>query len=101
VARSKNFLVEQGVPAGSIETRSRGKQELLTPAEVRQQMENNPDITPADRRTLLGAGFQGIVMAQNRRVDVVLSGSGQKSVRRFPFNAKDAHTLLDDKQLVR
>jgi hypothetical protein len=40
-------------------------------------------------------------LAQNRRVDIVLSVAGQKSVRRYPFNAKDALTLLDDKQLVR
>ena len=101
VARSKSFLVEQGVPAASIETRSLGKQDLLTAAQVREQMENNPDLTPGDRQRLLGAGFKGIVLAQNRRVDVVLSGTGQKSTRRYPFNAKDAHTLLDDKQLVR
>ena len=64
-------------------------------------MENNPDVTPADRRRLLGADFRGIVLAQNRRVDIVLSTTGQQSIRRYPFNAKDAHTLLDDKQLVR
>ena len=64
-------------------------------------MENNPDMTVGDRRRLLGAGFQGIVLAQNRRVDIVLSGTGQQSVRRYPFNARDAHTLLDDRQLVR
>ena len=101
VARVKSFLVEQGVPAASIETRSLGKQDLLTPAQVREQMENSPDLTTEDRRKLFGAGFQGIVLAQNRRVDIVLSGTAQKSVRRYPFNAKDAHTLLDDRQLVR
>jgi outer membrane protein OmpA-like peptidoglycan-associated protein/opacity protein-like surface antigen len=100
VERSKSFLVEQGVPAANIETQSLGKQDLLTPAQVREQMENNPDLTPGDRRRLLGADFQGIVMAQNRRVDVVLSTTGQQSVRQYPFNAKDAHTLLDDKRLV-
>ena len=36
----------------------------------------------------MGAGFNGIVLAQNRRVDIVLSGTGQKSVRRYPFNAR-------------
>ena len=45
VARSKNFLVEQGVPAASIETRSLGKQQLLSTAQVKQQMENNPKIS--------------------------------------------------------
>jgi outer membrane protein OmpA-like peptidoglycan-associated protein len=100
VARSKSFLVEQGIPAGSIETRSLGKQHLLTSAQVKQQMENNPDVTPEERQRFLSADWNGIVLAQNRRVDIILSSTGQKSVRRYPFNAKDAATLLDDKQLV-
>jgi hypothetical protein len=33
-------------------------------------------------------------MANNRRVDVTLSTTGEQSVRQFPFNAKDALTLL-------
>jgi outer membrane protein OmpA-like peptidoglycan-associated protein len=103
VARSKSFLVEQGVPEAKIDTRSFGKQEMLSPAQVRQQMRENPDLTSEDRRRLLSAhtDWKGIVLAQNRRVDIVLSVAGQKSVRRYPFNAKDALTLLDDKQLVR
>ena len=101
VERSKKFLVEHGVPSDRIDTQSLGKQDLLTPAQIREQMESNTDMTPGDRKRLLGADFRGIVLAQNRRVDIVLSGTGQQSVRRYPFNAKDAHTLLDDKQLVR
>jgi outer membrane protein OmpA-like peptidoglycan-associated protein/opacity protein-like surface antigen len=94
VARSKSFLVEQGVPEGSIETRSFGKEQNLDAAQVREQMEQNPDITPAERQRLL-SNLQVIVLAQNRRVDVVLSGTGQQSVRRYPFNAKDALTLIN------
>jgi len=102
VGRSKSFLVEQGVPEASIETRSLGKQDMLSAAQVRQQMENNPELTPEDRRRIQGlANWKGIVLAQNRRVDVVLKSTGQESTRRYPFNAKDALTLLDDKQLVR
>ena len=33
-------------------------------------------------------------LANNRRVDVTLSTTGEQSVRRFPFSAKDALTLL-------
>jgi hypothetical protein len=33
-------------------------------------------------------------LANNRRVDITLSTTGEQSVRRFPFNAKDALTLL-------
>lgn len=96
VARSKSFLVEQGVPAANIETRSFGKEQNLEAAQVREQMEQNPDLTPQDRqKLLLGGNMQAIVLAQNRRVDVVLSGTGQQSTRRYPFNAKDALTLIN------
>ncbi len=101
VARSKSFLVEQGVPAASIETQSLGEQDMLSPAQVRQQMENNPELTSEDRERLLSANLQGIVLAHNRRVDIVLRPTGKQSIRRYPFNAKDALTLLDDRQLVR
>jgi len=33
-------------------------------------------------------------LANNRRVDVTLSTTGEQSERRFPFSAKDALTLL-------
>jgi hypothetical protein len=36
-------------------------------------------------------------LANNRRVDVTLSTTGEQSVRRFPFNAHDALTLLSRK----
>jgi outer membrane protein OmpA-like peptidoglycan-associated protein len=102
VARSKSFLVEQGVPEASIKTRSLGKQDMLSAAQVRQQMERNPELSPQDRRRIQGlANWKGIVLAQNRRVDIILKATGQESTRRYPFNAKDALTLLDDKQLVR
>ena len=94
VARSKSFLIEQGVPEGSIETRSFGKEQNLDAAQVREQMEQNPDLTPQDRQRLF-SNMQAIVLAQNRRVDVVLTGTGQQSTRRYPFNAKDALTLIN------
>jgi len=99
VAVSKRFLVEQGVPEGSIETRSFGKHEQLNESQVHQQIEENPDLTPEDRQELF-AHMQSVILAQNRRVDIVLTATGQESVRRYPFNAKDALTLLRDKALV-
>jgi hypothetical protein len=38
-----------------------------------------------------------MVLANNRRVDVTLSTSGQQSARRYPFNAKDFLTLINTK----
>ena len=98
VALSKRFLVEQGVPEASIETHSFGEREQLDNAQVHQQIEENPDLTPEERQELF-THMKSIILAQNRRVDIVLSTTGQKSTRRYPFNAKDALTLLSDKAL--
>ena len=35
-----------------------------------------------------------LVLANNRRVDVTLSTTGEQSVRRYPFNAKDYLALI-------
>jgi outer membrane protein OmpA-like peptidoglycan-associated protein/opacity protein-like surface antigen len=98
VAVSKSFLVEQGVPETSIETRSFGEHQQLDESQVRQQIQDNSNLTPEDRRKMV-ANLHSIILAQNRRVDIVLTATGQQSVRRYPFNAKDALTLLSDKAL--
>jgi len=38
-----------------------------------------------------------IVLANNRRVDISLSATGQQSVHRYPFNANDALELISEK----
>jgi len=96
VARTKQFLVEQGVPEASIETRGLGKEEELTADQVKALVEQNPDLSDAERAKVLH-DLNVIVLAQNRRVDVTLSTTGQQSVRLYPFNAADALTLLDKK----
>lgn len=96
VERTKRFLVEQGVPAANIETRAFGKQENLSADQVRQLIEENPDLSAEDRRKIL-SNLPVIVLANNRRVDVTLSTTGQQSVRQYPFNAKDALTLISTK----
>ncbi len=97
VARSKSFLVEQGVSAASIETRSLGKEENLSATQVRQLIEQNPDLTPEDRRKLL-TNLRVLTLANNRRVDVTLSTTGQQSTRLYPFNARDALTLINEQR---
>jgi outer membrane protein OmpA-like peptidoglycan-associated protein/opacity protein-like surface antigen len=96
VDRAKNFLVEHGVPSDSIDVQAFGKEDELTPDQVKQQMQDNPDLSPNDRQRMLD-NFQVIVLANNRRVDVSLSTTGQQSVRRYPFNAKDALALISTK----
>ncbi len=98
VARTKEFLVEQGVPEAMIETRGLGKEENLTAGQVKAMVEQNPDLSVAEREKILH-DLNVIVWAQNRRVDITLSTTGQQSVRQFPFSAADSLTLLDQRNL--
>ena len=96
VARVKSFLVEQGVPEASIDTHALGKEQELTKDQVTDLVEKNPDLSDADRKKVLRR-LSVIVLAQNRRVDITLSNTGQQSVQLYPFNAADAKTLLDER----
>lgn len=96
VDRTKSFLVEHGVPADHLETRSFGKEDQLTAEQVKEQITQNPDLTPDDRQQMLG-NLQVMVLANNRRVDVSLSTTGQQSTHRYPFNAKDYLALINTK----
>ncbi len=96
VARTKQFLVEQGVPEGAIETRAMGEEQNLTADQVKEMVEQNPDLSATEREKILHE-LGVIVWAQNRRVDISLSTTGQQSVKQFPFNAEDSMTLLDKK----
>ena len=101
VARAKNFLVEQGVPAASIEEQPMDEQGMLSADQVKEQMANNPELGAEQREKLVSTNLKGVVWAQNRRVDIILKPTGKRSIRRYPFNAKDASTLLDDRRLMR
>ncbi len=93
VERVRQFLVEQGVPAANMETKAFGEQKNLTEDQVKDAVERNPELTPEQRQQVL-LHLDTILLASNRRVDVTLSTTGQKSVREFPFNAADSLTLL-------
>jgi len=95
VDRVKQFLVEQGVPEASIDTRAMGKEQQLTTEQVRSLVEHNTDLSDAQRAQTLRR-LNVIVLAQNRRVDITLSTTGQQSVQLYPFNAADAATLLSE-----
>jgi outer membrane protein OmpA-like peptidoglycan-associated protein len=92
VERTKTFL-EHAVPDGHIETRSLGKEEQLTAQQIREQISQNPDLSPSDRQQMLN-NLAVMVLANNRRVDVSLSTTGQQSTRRYPFNARDYLALI-------
>jgi hypothetical protein len=93
VERTKQFLLENGVPAANIETKAFGEQRNLTEAQVRDAVEQNPELTPEQRQKMLG-NLKTILLASNRRVDITLSTTGQQSVRQYPFNASDSLNLL-------
>ncbi|MGA3049554.1 MAG: OmpA family protein [Terracidiphilus sp.] len=94
VARTKAFLVEQGVPEASIDTAAVGKEKELTVDQVKELVSQNPDLNEEERAKVLKE-LNVIVLAQNRRVDVTLSSTGQQSVKLYPFNAADSMTLLE------
>jgi outer membrane protein OmpA-like peptidoglycan-associated protein len=99
VARTKQFLVDQGIPEAKIVTSGLGKGDNLTAAQVKELVEQNPELNDAERGKALH-NLNVIVLAQNRRVDVTLSTTGQQSVRMYPFNAADSLTLIDQRNLT-
>ncbi len=99
-ARVKNFLVEQGVPDGSLETQALGIQEQLTPDQVRQSLEDDPTLTANEKKRIV-RNMRTIVLAANRRVDITLNAPGvpsRLSERRFPFSAADALSLIGGRE---
>ena len=97
VDRTKSFLIEQGVPAGNIETKAFGAQQQLTADQVKASVDQNPELTPGEKARIL-KNERTIILASNRRVDVTLSTTGQESVRQFPFNAADSLTLIGGRE---
>jgi outer membrane protein OmpA-like peptidoglycan-associated protein len=100
VNRAKSFLIDRGVPAGDIEVQSFGKQDQLSSDQVKHLIEHNPELTPAEQKKLL-AQLSVIVLANNRRVDITLSTTGQQSTRIYPFNARDALALINTKGVAK
>jgi outer membrane protein OmpA-like peptidoglycan-associated protein len=96
VERTKAYLVTQGVSADAIETQGLGIEEPMTAEQVKQAVDQEQNITAA-QKAQLNRNAKVLALAQNRRVDVTLSTTGQTSVRAFPFNAEDALNLINPK----
>jgi len=96
VERTKAFLVEHGVPADHFELKAFGEEDQLTADQIKQQMADNPELSAEERQKMM-RNLSLLVLANNRRVDVTLSTTGQQSVRRYPFNARDFLTLISPK----
>jgi outer membrane protein OmpA-like peptidoglycan-associated protein len=97
--RVKSYLVEHGIPAERIETQALGKEQNLTNKEVEDLTAQNPNVTPEDRQRV-DHNLVAFRMANNRRVDLHLSTTGQASQRIFPFNSDDLNVLLGEQKPV-
>lgn len=95
--RVKAFLVEAGIPESVLETKAFGKGQELTAAEIKQLNEQNPNLTPEDRKRI-AREWAVFLLANNRRVDVVLNVTGQESKRYYPFNSEDVKILMSLRQ---
>lgn len=85
----KQFLVDQGLPSANIETATFGEEKNLPQAEVATLEQQNPNAAPRKRLRDKRGGW----LAHNRRVDVVLQPSAQRSLRYYPHNADDSDIL--------
>jgi outer membrane protein OmpA-like peptidoglycan-associated protein len=90
---TKRFLVGLGIPEANLSTKAYGEEDNLTPDQIKQLVEEHPNLSQEQRDKIL-KNLKMVTLAQNRRVDITLSTTGQQSVRQFPFNAGDALTLL-------
>jgi outer membrane protein OmpA-like peptidoglycan-associated protein len=91
---AKAFLIAQGVPADHLETEGRGKDQNLTDDQVTQLVDQNPELAEAERQKALEK-LNTLVLANNRRVDITLSTTGQESSHQYPFKAEDFATLVN------
>ena len=91
---AKDFLIAQGVPADHLETEGRGEDQNLTDDQVTQLVDQNPELAEAERRKALEKPYT-LVLANNRRVDITLSTTGQESSHQYPFKAEDFATLVN------
>jgi len=93
VARVKNYLIEHGVPADHLDTQAQGSEKNLSATEVKALIDQDTTLDDTTRQKIL-KNLPTIVLANNRRVDISLSTTGQRGVRGLPFNAEDAATLI-------
>jgi hypothetical protein len=78
-----------------METVAYGSEQNLDAAAVKELVDRNPNLTAEDRPKLL-KNWRAIVLANNRRVDIMLSTTQQQSARYFPSNAEDFQELTSE-----
>lgn len=85
----KQFLADAGIPSGQIDTQGFGEEQNLERAAVAELEQSNPNPPPRVRLRSRTADW----LAHNRRVDIVLRPSGQRSPRYYPHAAEDSGVL--------
>ncbi|MGD0227657.1 MAG: OmpA family protein [Terriglobia bacterium] len=95
----KSYLVEHGVPAEKITTTAFGKEKNLTNKQVEDLTAQNPNLSPEDRKRV-DSNIAAFRLANNRRVDLRLSTTGQTSQQFYPYNSDDLNVLLGEKKPV-
>jgi hypothetical protein len=87
----RNYLVSQGIATDKIETRPEGKNQELTEQQV-QKLQSQDKQTPQkwmmDRK-------KATWLAYNRRVDIILQPTGQKSLEVYPNDSPEARILWE------
>lgn len=94
VELARKYLTEQGIPANNIETKGYGEEQNLTAEQVKELLEQNPNMTDEDKKAELGR-LRTLVLANNRRVDITLSSTGQESLRQYPYKVEDFAKLIN------
>jgi outer membrane protein OmpA-like peptidoglycan-associated protein len=90
----KTFLTEQGVSAEALDVQALGEEQNLSVDDVKQLMQQNPNLSDEQRQQEMWR-LKTLVLANNRRVDISLSPTGQQSVLQYPYNAEDFTRLID------
>jgi len=85
----KNYLASQGIDADKIETRAEGKERQLSEQQVEELQAQHTQKPPKWMTERKKATW----LAYNRRVDIVLEPTGQKSAESYPNDAADARVL--------
>ena len=104
LAITKKYLVSQGVAENSIQTQAFGRSHKLTEAEVKADLDKNPEFNQltAGERTRILNNIGGIELASNRRVDFSLITSDvytvQTTIRQYPFGSANMPTLIGGKE---
>ena len=95
VGSVKNFLVAHGVPTEDIDTEALGEEQQLSAEDVAKLVDQDPNLNDAQRQRIK-RNMKTIVLAQNRRVDILLkSAEGTTvSIREYPFSSTDVLTLI-------